>query len=230
MKNRVNRLRHCAAVVLLAPALALSGTLSLGTQAGGYYTVSVTTLKEARFRQTVRQEEDFSCGSAAVATLLTYHYGLTTSYREVLEAMYVAGDQHKIRREGFSLLDMKLYLESRGFQADGFHAPLDKLVSTSTPAIVLVNESGYNHFVVIKGLVANEVLLGDPALGARVVKRSAFEATWVNKLVFVIHGEGLAGQFNTASDWRVRPRAPLGDAVSRDTLAVSLVRRGGRDF
>ena len=230
MKNLAHRLRHCAAIVLLAPALALSGTLSLGTQAGGYYTVRVTTLKEARFRQTVRQQEDFSCGSAALATLLTYHYRRPISEREVLEAMYAAGDQQKIRREGFSLLDMKLYLESRGFQADGFHAPLDKLISTGTPAIVLVNESGYNHFVVLKGLVANEVLLGDPALGARVVQRSAFEASWVNKLVFVIHGEDVAGQFNAASDWRVRPRAPLGDAVSRESLAVSLVRPGRKDF
>ena len=47
--------------------------------------------------------------------------------------MFVRGDQAKIKREGFSLLDMKRYLEAHGFEADGFEEPLDKLAEARHP-------------------------------------------------------------------------------------------------
>ena len=37
---------------------------------GGEYSVRVRSLKEAKFRSTVRQQYDFSCGSAALATAM----------------------------------------------------------------------------------------------------------------------------------------------------------------
>ena len=43
--------------------------------------------------------------------------------------------------------------------------PLDKLASAGIPAIVLINEHGYNHFVVIKGMRDERVLIGDPSGG-----------------------------------------------------------------
>ena len=36
---------------------------------GANYAMHVTSLKEARFKRTIKQQYDFSCGSAAVATL-----------------------------------------------------------------------------------------------------------------------------------------------------------------
>ncbi len=110
---------------------------------GGSYALQVTSMKEARFRSTVRQQFDFSCGSAAVATLLSYHYDTPVSERQVFDAMYALGDQQKIRREGFSLLDMKRYLAQQGFIADGYQQPLHKLAEAGFPAIVRVEENGY---------------------------------------------------------------------------------------
>jgi uncharacterized protein len=224
--------------VLLTGVLGLSGvgvaqagTAEVFGAAGAPYAVKLTSLKEMRFRQTVHQQEDFSCGSAAVATLLTYHYQYPVSEREVLEAMYAKGDRQKIRREGFSLLDMKNFLESRGFRADGFEVTLDALAEKEIPAIVLVRENGYNHFVVVKGLRGTDVLIGDPAIGTRVVPRNIFEAQWVNKIVFVIHNRKDQAQFNAKNDWAIRPGAPVGDAVSRDSLAnVTVLRLGPNDF
>ena len=94
-----------ALAVPLVPALA--GSIELRVPHGGGYSVPVTSLKEARFRATVRQQYDFSCGSAAVATLLTYQYGMPVDEAEVFEHMYATGDQARIRAEGFSLLDMR---------------------------------------------------------------------------------------------------------------------------
>ena len=166
----------CAALLLQGAAQA--GTVDVPLQAGGGYSVPATSLKEARQRRTIIQRFDFSCGSAAVATLLTHHYRFPVTEQTVFEAMFNSGDPEKIKVEGFSLLDMKRFLESHGFQADGFEATLEKLAEAGLPAIALINEQGYNHFVVVKGLRDGRVLIGDPASGTRALTQKSFEALW----------------------------------------------------
>ena len=152
---------------LLLAAASWAGTVEPPPQIGGSFSVPTTSLRELRFRSTVRQQFDFSCGSAAVATLLAHHYGQRTSEQAVFEGMYQHGDQAKIRREGFSLLDMKRYLATLGFEANGFEATLEMLGQAQIPAIALIQDQGYHHFVVIKGLRQGRVLIGDPSGGLR---------------------------------------------------------------
>jgi predicted double-glycine peptidase len=221
----------CAAVLALAAALvpgtAAASSVEVRTPRGGAYALRVTSLKEARFRTTIPQQYDFSCGSAATATLLTYQYGQPVSERDVFVQMYRNGDQRKIRAEGFSLLDMRRYLESRGFVADGFELPLDKLLEERLPAIVLLNDRGYRHFVVVKGLRDGRVLLGDPARGTRAMSRRRFEALWDNRVLFVIHNRRELAGFNLASDWRTAPPAPLQSGIGRQGLRDVVVPKFG---
>jgi hypothetical protein len=128
------------------------------------------------------------------------------------------------------LLDIKNYLESRGYEADGFETTLDKLQAVGVPAIVLIDENGYHHFVVIKGLREDEVLIGDPSLGTRFIQKERFEEMWVNRIVFVITSHRETVTFNTTSDWK-SGKAPLGVAVSRASLAnLMILVRGPNDF
>ena len=191
----------------------------------------VTSIRQARMAGTLLQQYDFSCGSAALATLLTHHYGYPVSESTVFEYMYRYGDQPKIRREGFSLLDMKRYLQAQGFEADGFEQPLAKLVEARVPAIVLINENGYQHFVVVKGLRGDRVLIGDPANGTRAMPLKAFEANWQSRLLFVVHNRMDSARFNLAADWRVAPQAPLSAGVNRDGLSnLTMSNLGPGDF
>jgi predicted double-glycine peptidase len=197
---------------------------------GGSYAVRVDSMKHVRFGTVVRQQQDWSCGSAAVATLLTYHYNHPLTESEALETMYARGNQAKIRREGFSLLDIKNYLESLGYQANGFETSLERLARVKVPAIVIINDSGYNHFVVVKGLKNGTVLLGDPAKGNRVLSRQTFEQMWENKIVFVITSRREGVAFNFSEDWRFMA-SPLGDALSRESLgSLLMTRMGPHDF
>ncbi|KQW96818.1 peptidase C39 [Massilia sp. Root418] len=221
-------------VWLLCPLLlALPGTLRPCAAAevpglgGAGMTVRVTSLKEARFSSTIRQQFDFSCGSAALATMLTYHYGYALTEQQAFEEMYRHGDQQKIRREGFSLLDIKRFLERRDFRADGFALPLEKLREEGFPAIVLLEENGYHHFVVVKGVDESRVLIGDPAGGTRAMSRARFEALWRSKLLFVIHAAPRQAQFNAPSEWRLAPRALLGGAVPRESLSTLTMPKHG---
>lgn len=219
------------AIFLLLAGSAQAGVLTMPGIGGGQYSVPVTSLREARFKATTHQQYDFSCGSAAVATLLTHQYGYPVSEQKVFEAMYARGDRQKIQREGFSLLDIKLFLAASGFQADGFQLPLEKLESARLPAIVLIADRGFHHFVVIKGMRDGRVLLGDPSAGTRAISRPAFEAMWVNRLLFVIHNQQQRAKFNETADWRVAPRSPLAAGISRDNLgSVTLPKFGSGDF
>jgi predicted double-glycine peptidase len=145
--------------------------------------------------------------------------------------MYLRGDQAKIRKEGFSLLDMQRYLAGAGYRADGFELPLQKLLDARMPAIVLVAEKGYQHFVVIKGGTAERILIGDPAGGTRAMPRERFDSIWRNKLLFVIHSHAGLAAFNRPEDWNAAPHYPLAEAVGRDSAAVlSLSKLGPGDF
>jgi predicted double-glycine peptidase len=214
----------------LLPSLPLAAVVLPGAQ-GGSYSLHMTSLKEIRFRNTIRQKYDFSCGSAAVATLLTYQYGYPVNEQEAFVQMYAHGDQPKINREGFSLLDIKRILQANGFEADGFQVPLDKLRLENLPAIVLIDEKGYHHFVVIKGMRAGRVLVGDPALGTRSIPRAQFEAAWKNRLVFVIHNRRALAIFNSSADWRAAPMAPIDSVIDRSGLGnITLPKRGPGDI
>ena len=152
---------------------------------GGEFFVKTGTFLDKRYQGVVRQHTDFSCGSAALATLLTYHYESPVEENVVLNTMYAEGDQEKIRRQGFSLLDMKTYLDNAGFHAEGYREPLDKLSKVGIPAIVLINNKGYMHFVVVKGVTQDRIFVSDPALGNKIYARPAFEKIW-NGILFVV--------------------------------------------
>jgi hypothetical protein len=226
---RVNALLFLT--VLLAMPGAQAGMVDIPGVGSGSFNVRTMSMKERQFRYTVRQQYDFSCGSAALATLLTHHYGDPVKEDAVYTAMWEAGDQAKIRKEGFSMLDMKHYLESRGYAADGYSANLEKLSNVGVPAIVLIRDGRYNHFVVVKGVRDGKVAFGDPAQGARVMELAEFERMMINHIVFVINGHTTQVVFNSPKDWRVREPAPLGMSNTLGDLANStLLRRPPGDF
>jgi uncharacterized protein len=206
-----------------------AGDVRLSSNIGGAVTVPVISYQARPFLTVVRQEHDFSCGSAAVATLLTYHYDRPTTEREAFEAMYAVGDKAKIQREGFSLLEMKTYLESLGYQADGFRVSLEKVAHVGVPVIVLIETRGYKHFVVIKGLQDGRVLVGDPARGVEVMSQADFLQLWKDGIVFAIHNADAVGRqhFNIAAEWKLRPTAPVGSGVDRTGLASFTVMLPG---
>lgn len=226
-------MKAMAALLVVLAALPLGShaetPVAVTGNSGGLYTVHLTSLKEARYKSTIHQRYDFSCGSAAVATLLTYQYGYPVNEQVAFEQMYQHGDQAKISKEGFSLLDIKRFLEANGFEADGFKVPIDKLEQENLPAIVLIDERGYHHFVVIKGLRNDRVLVGDPARGTRVISRGKFMTLWSNGLVFVIHNRRNLAVFNSPNDWKVAPPAPLNMGIDRNGLFNTVMPKKGPD-
>lgn len=221
---------------LVCALLVTSGPAWAGTSlvfADRPYSVPVKTMKERLFDTTVAQQHDFSCGAAAVATLLTYHYEHPVSEADVFKAMYEGGERQTIRKRGFSMLDMKRYLEANGFKAEGYRLSLAQLETVAVPVIVLVKDNGYNHFVVVKGIKDDRILLGDPAMGMRTVTRADFERAY-GGVSLLIRNYAARGKlhFNLRADWAVRPSGPMAMAIARDNTAntLMLLSNGGGDF
>jgi uncharacterized protein len=154
-----------AIVVALLWSNPAPAEVRLSGEAGGNYRVTVMSWWEIPYRTVVRQQYDFSCGSAAVATLLSFHYKHPTPERVAFAQMWKNGDQEAIRKVGFSMLDMKAFLAGVGLKADGYRLGKEGLLGLNRPAIVLLNLKGYKHFVVVKGVKGGRVLVGDPMLG-----------------------------------------------------------------
>lgn len=190
--------KECAAAALLTGTVALSGCASapadktpvwLGQLVNGAPTLSARPIswKAMRFEDLVRQQTDFSCGAAVMATIFNGAYGYQTTERQVLVNMLKVADPDIVRQKGFSLLDMKTYAQSVGMRAEGYRIDYPALAQLNIPVIVLIDVRGYKHFVVVRKIFGDRIAIGDPALGNRTMSRAQFEQAW-NDIAFIVIG------------------------------------------
>lgn len=157
---------------------------------GGIINKPVVSMAEARFQYVVRQKTDFSCGAASLATLLKYAYGMDVDELTVMQGLLQVSDPKVVMQKGFSLLDLKRYVESKGFRARGYRVTLERLRMIRVPTIVMLDLDGYKHFVVLKRLVGEQAFIADPALGNKVLPMGEFLEAWDTRIVFAVIGSG----------------------------------------
>jgi len=202
----------------MAPAKAGDVVLNSNT---GEFSMHVVSWRERRFKNIVMQQYDYSCGAAALATLLTYDYNTPVPEQDPFIKMIQQGDKAVIQKNGFSMLDMKNYLESLGLHPVGVQISLDDAVKLGIPGIVLIKRNGYLHFVVLRAVDDRRVLMADPALGSQIVSRDEFESMWDGIMLIIRDQPEIARtHFNEGAFWAVRPPAPVG--VTTDYNGLSL--------
>jgi predicted double-glycine peptidase len=161
----------------------------LGFHAGGTRLMTdVKSMMEIRSTQVVRQRWDYSCGSAALSTVLTHHLGDPTPESAVVVSILRRTDPVRVRsRGGFSLLDLKHYLGRRGYDSTGYvDLELHELEEFAVPPIVPVSLKGYDHFVVFRGRHGDRVVLADPAFGNMTMSVVRFLELWPSRIAFVV--------------------------------------------
>lgn len=160
----------------------------------------VVSLLEMRQQAVIVQKSDLSCGAAALATLLNFQFGDRVTEKEVTDGLirrkeYIEHPEVVRVREGFSLLDLKRYVTSRGYDGVGYGKLEFSDLLTLAPLIVAVSPLGYNHFVVFRGVLGDQVLLADPAYGNRTMSREKFQRIWIDfpeigRVGFVVTHDG----------------------------------------
>jgi predicted double-glycine peptidase len=183
---------------MLAIWLMVSLVSCAGTQGGsgfweqGHPRVLRHTLKELRDQNVVKQREDYSCGSAALATLIRYYFGDETSEKEILEFIQGPLNEEEKKQKalrGFSLLDLKQAAQHKGYRAAGFKLTLAQLLQVTAPVIVFLEPMGYKHFAVYRGMDRGRIYLADPARGNMRMSIDRFLHDW-HGIVFVLGKAG----------------------------------------
>ena len=198
-------LRCLIAAILLVTSTPGETALAAGQGA-------VESLLEMRHDRVVVQQWDLSCGAAALATILNYQHDDPISERDIAKGLihrdeYVENPTLVRFRHGFSLLDLKRYVDRRGYEGKGYgQLTLDDLVERA-PIMVPVRFNGYNHFVVFRGMRGNRVLLADPAFGNRTMLANSFVAAWLEYADFGRVGFVVARTDGVTGPNKLAPRA-----------------------
>jgi predicted double-glycine peptidase len=176
----------------------------------------------------VRQRFDLSCGAAAVATQLNYFYGEKLEERETIDAIFKFGDKAKIEKDGFSMLELKRFGDSKGYVVQGFKITKPEAISEiKIPFLTLITTRGYSHFVVVKGTKDGVVYIADPAFGNRSRPWAEFKEEWSNViLVYLSRTKKPQNQF--ALDAGIK--APTNQVVQLLDRYLTVIRPGGNQF
>ena len=153
--------------------------------------VNVEPLAAKKFKNVVRQAYDYSCGSAALTTLLDFYLGRNFQERQVMEGLLRFGETERIvERRGFSMLDMKRLVTALGHPSGGFKAEASDLENLDHPAIAPIQYAGFKHFVVIRTVYDGRVYVADPALGNISFTLHRFLEVWDNNVLFIVFPNG----------------------------------------
>ena len=141
----------------------------------------VRTMKDLRDVNVIKQAFDYSCGAAALATILRYGLNDNVTERQVLEQLFSLLPRDELQStvmQGFSLLHLQRVAQARGYRAEGFRLEPQFLSGLSGPVIVYIQPRGYKHFAVLRGIKDDRVFLADPSLGNVRMPMYQFLESW----------------------------------------------------
>ena len=151
----------------------------------------IDPLSEFRFSNVVRQAYDYSCGSAALTTLLDFYLGRNFQEKQVMDGLLEFGDTERIvESRAFSLLDMKRLVTALGHPSGGYKAEMEDLIKLDHPAIAPIEYAGFKHFVVVRGVKDDHVFVADPAFGNISFTLNRFKEIWDQNVLFIVFPNG----------------------------------------
>lgn len=147
--------------------------------------ISITSWKSLRDEGIVKQDLDYSCGAASLATIINGYYGQAVTEEEILKLM----NKEDMRA---SFEDMAAALSELGFRGVGYAASFEQLKKLKIPVIVYTKHRKNDHFSVLRGVDNNTVLLADPSLGNRTYSKFQFLEMWETRGESSLKGKILA--------------------------------------
>lgn len=139
---------------------------------------SWTRIKEERV---VIQKQDYSCGAAALATVLQQYFGDDVSEQDLLDQILgELSDEEVLDRQenGLSMNDLFLAAKELGYLGAVYRLPVEKIPQLQAPVIVRIERDEFKHFVVLRGSVEDRVYLADPLRGNVRMAADVFLEQW----------------------------------------------------
>jgi ATP-binding cassette, subfamily B, bacterial HlyB/CyaB len=113
------------------------------------------------------QQSSSDCGAACLVMVARY-WGKKFSVNRLRDIAHVD-------RNGSSLKGLSAAAESVGFNSSPVKASLDRLAQQPLPAIV--HWEG-KHYIVVYAVTKKQVIVGDPAIGQRILSHQEFKKDW----------------------------------------------------
>jgi hypothetical protein len=148
---------------------------------------------ELRNQNIVMQQRDYSCGAAALATLIRYHWGESATetqlLREVIRMLTPEEMKERIQN-GLALTDLRRVAVRIGYLATIGRLDFEKLRQSKVPLIVGIVVDDFDHFVVYRGTDGYYVYLADPVRGNVRTPIPKFLEQWQKNLALVVVKRG----------------------------------------
>lgn len=151
-----------------------------------------SSLNAIRWGGVVKQDLDFSCGIASVATILKYHFGEEdVTERELLQDFIKKLSEQEISEvfeKGASLAQLGDLLTDRNLIIRNWHLKIDELrkLTKILPAIVYLETADFRHFAVVRGINEYQVLLADPSRGNVKLSLDGFLKEWKGRRALLV--------------------------------------------
>jgi len=144
-------------------------------------------------RNIVMQRRDYSCGAAALATVVRYYWGDKVDEEFFLDALDGLLTEEEIIdriKNGLAMSDLRRVAVKTGYQAVVGKVDFEKLANAKVPLIVGITLNDYDHFVVYRGTDYRWVYLADPIRGNVRLGVREFLDQWQKNAILAIHKRG----------------------------------------
>jgi predicted double-glycine peptidase len=163
---------NCSKIKQIIPGMLILGILNFTSIS----TIALpTSYRTIRYQEIVGQTSYYTCGPAAVATLLIYYYGIDTSEKEILELSHQAikeRGQDPEEGKGIDALALQKTLEDKGIPSKGIKIPsenLPKYFNDGGLPIILHVTKPQLHYILAIGIVGSWVVIADPSWGRKII-------------------------------------------------------------
>lgn len=189
----------------------------------------VKTFVDLRDKNIRKQNLDWTCGLAALATLINWSSSEAVTEEELLaQALATFPDaSERFAVQGLSLLEIKILAQARGYRASAYKVPPEMLLKLRTPVLVYLDSGTTNHFSVLRGIdpVSRRAYLADPSLGHQRLPLYRFLEMWDTQdgkgILLALDRDGIT--------WAANSRPPAGKLQPElDALRLRMQATGPR--
>lgn len=177
-------MRRLLCVLALAALAPQQGWAWLAEQGAIRGSLPLQDWRTLRDQGVHKQDLDYSCGAASLATLLEGYFGIETTEQAVLQRL-------PLRQGRTSFADLAAVVRADyGLQAAGYALNFAQLQQLGRPVLLYLQVRGQDHFSVLRGIEpSGAVWLADPSWGNRLLTRTQFEAIWYTRPVDSLPGK-----------------------------------------
>ncbi|WP_221420358.1 peptidase domain-containing ABC transporter [Fulvivirga sp. M361] len=135
----------------------------------------IPRLNKKKIKQAfVAQHDSADCGAACLLSLIRYYNG-DASLQKLKENAGTGKD-------GTTLLGLHQAAIQSGFDSQGYEADITDLIKHQDPMILhVVIDERLQHYVICYGYEDGKFIIGDPAVGVRMLPKKELDTIWVSR-------------------------------------------------